>query len=273
MSDFLFTTRRRAPGELRAELERWLGPVTAACDEWHGDWGSLAVARGHHDREVVREDGRFVSVLVGEPVVRIAPEPAGTARGHGRRLAAHRLMQRGADQKWEKHFDGHFAALLLDTRDGGGLVLSDLASFIPLFQAVEGEGTLVVGTHVDAVARAAGRIALDPVSAADLLVNLSATYPHTLYRGVEQFPPAAARAFGRGGWSAEAHVYWRPREGGRFRAIGEAAEALRAAVADDVRAATAGFDTAGLLLSGGEDSRAVLGAVPGGVKVRAFVYA
>ncbi|HEU0014433.1 MAG TPA: asparagine synthase-related protein, partial [Longimicrobium sp.] len=213
------------------------------------------------------------SVVVGDPIARVAPEPAGTTRAHGRRMAVHRLLRKGPERQWQKHLDGHFAVLLVDHSDRTGFVLGDLASFIPLFQAADADGALVLGTHVDAVARAAGRTELDPVSAADLLVNLSSTYPHTLYRGVEQLPPAAARAFGPAGWSAEPHVYWRPRESERFRGIGEAADALRAAVAADVEAACADAEHVGLLLSGGEDSRAVLGAVPRRVRVTAFVYA
>lgn len=115
---------------------------------------------------------------------------------------------------------------------------------------------------------------LDPVSAADMLINLSCTWPHTLYHGVRQLAPASVHAFGRDGkWVDDGAAYWRPLENNPYRSVNEAAAALRGAVMNDVRAAVQGESMVGLLLSGGEDARAVLGAVPEGVEVRAFVYA
>jgi asparagine synthetase B (glutamine-hydrolysing) len=132
----------------------------------------------------------------------------------------------------------------------------------------------VIGTHVDCVARAAARHgAVDPVSAADLLLNLTCAYPHTLFEGVEQFPPASTRRFGSLGWSAPARAYWTPSEANPYRTPAEAADALRSGFREAVGAACAGLDEVGLLISGGEDARAVLGALPAGLKVRAFVYA
>ncbi|HEX8692422.1 MAG TPA: hypothetical protein VF746_08395 [Longimicrobium sp.] len=275
MSDFVFSARRRAPGELRACLERYLAPVAADVEEHHGDWGSLAVALFPHDPgSVVVDDGRFLSVLAGEPVVRIAPEPAGLAWRGGRRRALHDLLKTERGLAWDDHLDGHFAVLGVDKDTGDGIVLTDLFAFIPLFTATDAEGALVVGTHVDAAARAAGRNRdVDPVSAADLAATLTCTFPHTLYRGARQAMPATARRFGRGGWVDAGRTFWRPEERNPFASVREAAAALREAVADDLRVTCDGLDEAGILLSGGEDSRALLGAVPPGVRVRPITYA
>nr|WP_240978493.1 asparagine synthase-related protein [Longimicrobium terrae] len=107
-----------------------------------------------------------------------------------------------------------------------------------------------------------------------MLINLSCTWPHTLYRGVRQLAPASVTSFDADGkWVDDGAAYWRPLEHNPYRNVGEAAAALRTAVTEDVRAAVQGERTVGLLLSGGEDARAVLGAVPEGVEVRSFVYA
>jgi hypothetical protein len=275
MSDFVLSTRRRPEGELRRALERYVGHVSVSVDERHGTWGSLAVARGPADpAEVVVEDGGWISVLVGDPVVRIAPEVAGLSRFGGRRRAVHALLRGGADAPWFQRIDSGFAALALDTAGGGGMIVTDAASFVPVFAATDGEGGWVAGTHVDAVARAAGRSGeIDPVSAADLLINLTCTWPHTLYAGVEQLPPATALPFDADGPSGEPRTYWRPLEANPYASPREAAIALRDAVVDQVAAICAGSPEVALLLSGGEDARAILGAVPDGVRVRAFVYA
>ncbi|HEX7240573.1 MAG TPA: asparagine synthase-related protein, partial [Longimicrobiaceae bacterium] len=128
-------------------------------------------------------------------------------------------------------------------------------------------------THLDAVARAAGRGGdVDPVSAADLLVNLTVAFPHTVFAGVEQAWPGTDRAFGSAEWAGPARTYWEPVERVVHASPADAAAALREGFAEGVRAACEGAAEVGLLLSGGEDSRAVAGAVPAGVAVRAFVF-
>ncbi|HEU4452283.1 MAG TPA: asparagine synthase-related protein [Longimicrobium sp.] len=275
MSDFLFSTRRRAPSELSQALERYLAPVAPEIVQHDGSSGSLAVARGLHDPpSVVMDDGRFLSVLIGEPIVRIAPESPGLSWRGERRRAVHDLLKSGGAIAWDDHLDGHFAALVVDRETGVGRVVTDLFAFIPVFVSTDAEGGVVIGSHVDAVARAAGRYRdIDLVSAADFTAALTCTFPHTLYRGVEQAMPATDRRFTTGGWNDAGRTFWRPEERNPFASPREAADALREAVRDDVRVVSEGLPEIGLLLSGGEDSRAVLGAVPPGVRVRSFVYA
>ena len=269
MSDFLFSTRTRAPGELRRALDRYLAPVTAACTEYHGSWGSLAVARAPHDPEPVCEDDGSLTVLVGEPFAQIGT--SGGAAAGALRPAVHDALKSGGE-RWEVVLDGPFAALSID-KQGGGRVLTDLFAWIPLF-AAELQGEVVVGTHVDAVAHAAGvRGDVDEVSAAELLSFFVITHPHTLYERVTQIGAGSERAFSAGGWSGAGRQYWRPDETDAFASPEDAADTLRAGLVRDVERACAGLDEIGVLLSGGEDSRAVLGAVPRGVKVRGFTYA
>lgn len=275
MSDFLFSTRRRPEGELRRALERYAGHVSVSVDERHGAWGSLAVARGPADPpEMVVDDGGWLSVLIGDPVVRVAPEPAGLSRLGGRRRAVHALLRGGPDAAWFERIDSGFAALAIDTARGRGMIVTDIGSFVPVYAARDPDESWIVGTHVDAVARAAGRNdEIDSVSAADLLVNLTCTYPHTLYAGAEQLPPATALPFDAAGVAGEPRAYWRPGEANPYASVRDAADALRTALTEQVGAICADVPEVALLLSGGEDARAVLGAVPADTRVRAFVYA
>ena len=277
MSDLLFSTARRPEGELRRALERYVGHVSVSVDERHGSWGSLAVARGPADPpEVVVQDGGWISVLIGDPVVRMAPEPPGLSRLGGRRRAVHALLRGGPDAPWSERMNSGFAALAIDTARGGGTVVTDVGGFVPVFttRGKDADGGWIAGTHLDAVARAAGRNAdMDPVSAADLLANLSCTWPHTLYANVEQLAPATALVFAADGARKDERVYWRPMETNLFASVRDAGAAVREALVEHVAAVCRGVDEVALLLSGGEDARAVLGAVPDGVRVKAFVYA
>jgi hypothetical protein len=271
VSDFLLATRPRPEGELRGALERYLGHVSAEIVEVHGTWGSLAVARAPHDPEPAMRDGRSLSVLIGEPMARLAPM-AGPAVEPAQRAWVHAALAESTKTAWEDALDGPFAALSVDPERGGGCVVTDLFAWVPVFEAYAGGG-LVLGTHPDAVARIAAAT-VDPVSAAELVAHLTITWPRTLHDGVTQVAPGTVRCFGADGWNDSGRQYWRPEERDDvYPTIHAAAEALRAALVEDVALAVRGVEHAGLLLSGGEDSRAVLGAVPAGVRVTGFTYA
>ncbi|HEX2079137.1 MAG TPA: asparagine synthase-related protein [Longimicrobium sp.] len=275
MSDFLFSPRPRRPGELKRILHHWLAPVVAEVAEYTGAWGTLAVARAAHDPGPVMEDARGITVLIGEPFARGGSLPAGPAVDPERRAAVHRLLLDGGEVGWEDRLDGPFAALAIDTAGGRGSIVTDLFAWVTVF-AAEPRGAdrpLVIGTHVDAVAEAAGaRGGIDPVSAVQLMGYLTISYPHTLYPAVRQAAPGSVRRFEADGWTDEGRTYWRPEERTAYASPDEAAEALRAALVEDVRLAVAGQERAGVLLSGGEDARAVLGAIPREVRVQAFIY-
>ena len=276
MSDFLFSSGRRADGELRGLLEQFLGATTASLREYHGAWGSLAVAACAHDHDPVVGDPRTISVLLGWPVLHNAPGlPPAPVLDQGRRAAVHRLLAESGATATASDLDGPFAALTIDLSDGSVTALTDRMGFIPLFVSAQSAGpaAVLVGSHVDTVALAAGRQGdIDPVAAADFVVHSSITYPGTLYHGVEQFPPAAERTCNGGAWTGPERVYWRPLEESPFRYLGRAARTLRRSFQTSVRHGCEGRDHVGLLLSGGEDSRSVLGAIPPGVRVDAFIY-
>jgi hypothetical protein len=269
VSDFLFSTRPCAPGALRDALGRFLSHASSEIVEEHGPWGSLAVARAEHDPQPVFRDDRHLTVLIGEPVAHL-PGGSGPAAEAPRRASIHRMLAEGGATAWDDVLDGPFAALSVDLERGTGSVVTDLFAWVPLF-AAESEGGLLVGSHVDAVAAVAGA-APDPVSVAEIVAHLTLTWPATLYDGVRQVAPGTERRFGSGGWGEE-RTYWRPEERFVYRSLDEAAMALRTALVRDVALAVRGRDEIGVLLSGGEDSRAVLGAVPRGVRVTGFTYA
>ncbi|HSJ15191.1 MAG TPA: asparagine synthase-related protein [Longimicrobiales bacterium] len=272
MSDFLFSSRRQAPGRLGSVLAHSLAAVPGTGAELHGEWGSLATLLPAHEAHALLERDGHISVLVGNPLVRLSDLPPRLLHVPPRRSRLHDLAAEPT-ARIEHVLDGHFALLDVDCASGAGRVILDRFGFVPLFAARPAAGGLLLGTHVDAVARAAECDALDPVSVADFVTSLSCTFPWTVYRGVRQLTVAAEHRFGRAGWSAPARVYWEPRERGTRGTFAAAAAELREAVCEGVAAATAHDGRAALLLSGGEDSRAVLGAVPAGVTVRAVSYA
>ena len=154
------------------------------------------------------------------------------------------------------------------------LAITDRFAFIPIFSSADSISShAILGTHVDAVASAAGRRGdIDLVSVADMLMTLTCTVPYSMYAGVTQQPPATAVRINRDGRSV-ATQFWQPVEYNRFRSLPMAAGTLRESMVADIARATEDADTVGLLLSGGEDSRSVLGAIPASKSIRAWTFA
>jgi hypothetical protein len=273
VSDFLFSSRRLPPRTLATHLEHFLGPIVTETTEYHGSWGSLAVARAPFDvRPVVECDGR-ITALIGDPVYHGDDHSA--LIDDATRLALHRELSYADLARTAARLDGHFAALTIDAATGHGALLTDRFCFVGAFHTTHLHGGgLVLGSHVDAVARAAGRGGdVDLVSAADFALHATSTFPWTLYEGVAQMLPGAIRTFCGRGWTEPPRVYWAPAEEAAFATVAEAGRALRAAMCADARAATAHTTNVDILLSGGEDSRAVLGAIPPDKRIRAVIYA
>lgn len=270
MSDFLFSSRRRPPGELAAVLARWLGHVAGVTREVHGEWGSLAVFLPPHEAHALVEENGRISVLVGNPLVRLPGLPPRLVHHAPRRERMHALAF-DPDSRLEHALDGHFALLAVDPA-GSSRVLTDRFAFVPVFEVTTGDGVLL-GTHIDALAHVAGCDVLDPVSIADFTVNITCTTPYTVYREVRQLDAGSEYRFGRAGRSVPVRCYWRPAEAAAPPSLAAAAGALREALCEGVAAAVDGDERAAVLLSGGEDSRVVLGAVPRRVRVRAATWA
>ena len=271
MSDFLFASRGRPPGVLRATLERYFASLPGTFAELHGRWGSLATFLPPHESHAPHDEAGTLSVLVGNPLVRLSGLPPRLLH-HGNRRARIHALGAAPDGGLEAALDGHFALLSIDRSTGAGRVLTDRFAFVPVFATAAPASGLVIGTHVDAVAAAAGCDALDPVSIADFVANLCGTFPYTVYRDVRQLAAATDHRFSEHAWTG-ARSYWQPAEAPDPGSFTAAATHLREALLEGVAAVTADVDQGGLLLSGGEDSRAVLGAVPREVRIRAVTYA
>lgn len=271
MSDIIYTARSRRAGELGAVLRRFPGLPRAELTEWSGPWGSLTTKLPDHEQHAYLSERGHTTVVLGSPVVRLSGLPAAPVVIGTRRGRLHAALA-APDFSPGDVLDGAFLVLRLDPGTGELRVITDRFGFIPVFRALDGAGRLVLGTHADAVAHAAGHTQPDLVSIADLVGNRSCTFPYTAYRGVEQLAPGCVHVFPLQGPTPAPQPYWQPREERRFASLRAAADALRQALQDSVKAACAGSDRVGLLLSGGEASRAVLAALPSGTNVQAFSY-
>ncbi|WP_184947385.1 asparagine synthase-related protein [Salinisphaera orenii] len=174
--------------------------------------------------------------------------------------------------QWDEDLDGPFAAVFVDQRKRTVTVVTDLMAFIPVYEGRHNRGS-VVGTHVDAVGALANSCELDHVSMAEFLVSGVVTYPYSCYREVRQLPPAAIATY-PGSGERTLVTYWIPEETPSPKySFGRCAKWLRLALKESARASFSDGDRPTVLVSAGEDSRAVLGAMPGGGHCDAVVFA
>ena len=175
---------------------------------------------------------------------------------------------------WDEDLSGPFAVLILDKGDQSVMVVTDLMLFLPVYEYAAGD-EIVLGTHVDAVARAARSGEIDTVSLADFVLHSVITWPYTSYKYIRQCKPAAVHGYActaGGAKPAGTNAYWEPADTPRFNSISEAANQLKEVVSGCIARVTVGMTHVGLLVSGGEDSRLMAALLPPHLKRDAFIF-
>jgi asparagine synthetase B (glutamine-hydrolysing) len=274
--DFLFSSR----GDDAHELAGLLEPIRRNRGEiltWRGDWGSLAcIANHYHGFAHVEDHGRITVVLGGPLFNDPVHERARLSGPDGGTRVIHDILRTRAPHgatDWYGLLNLPFAIVSVDTASGALTLVTDPWLHVPVFRAhtTSGAQAAVFGSHVECVARLAGRRDdVDPVSLVDYLVHMQIVWPHTIYDGVMQLPPGSE--WTRTGSDCSERQYWVPREKPWTLSLQDTAVRLRERLSRTVAAACAGCRDAGVLLSGGMDSRVVLGSIPPGVETVGYTF-
>jgi hypothetical protein len=270
MSDFLYSKKPQPPGRLAGEIRKIYHEDPPEIIEFHGTWGSLAASKGHYFGFDPVETEEFICVILGGPVLMFADNLfiGGSDRQAGTNMIL-KCWSSCTGIRWDEDVSGPFAALKVEKKACRLDLVTDLMSFIPIFEARNYE---FVGTHVDCVAGAAGLLGeKDEISMADFVLNGTVTYPHTIYQNVQQLQPGTT--FTRiAGAKFSKSIYWQPIEEDRFEDVVAAASFLADGLTSYIAQITSGLEKTALFLSGGEDSRTVLGMIPQNCKRDAFIF-
>ena len=275
MSDFLYSSRRQEPGDLAAALGTIRMHDAPPVREFHGPWGSLAVSENMYPAFQVLEDAGHICCVAGGPVLLFDGDvpPGDDASTAGTRRLRDRFLS--GNLRFETDLSGPFAMLLIDKTRGRIVVATDLMLFIPVYEYTGSDG-MMLSTHIDVLARASRQTdAVDCVSFTDFVLNDVVTFPYTMYARIRQCPPASVlgHAVEDGACRrTEAAEYWRPVEEKRFGGLDAAASAVRDAMVEYVERVVSGMDHVAHFLSAGEDSRAIAGLLPEGLRRDAYVF-
>lgn len=155
MSDFIFSSDRRSPGEIAGTLEAIYRVDVPDVSEYHGEWGSLGVSRSLYHGFQPLETDTHLFVVIGGPVLLFAGNDHLT--GDDPVAGTRRVLERwlSGSMQWDEDLSGPFAILSICKQGKTVTCITDLMLFIPVYRFLE-NGRLVLGTHPDAVAAAAG---------------------------------------------------------------------------------------------------------------------
>lgn len=274
MSDFIYCSNCQPKGRMSNLLSTIHNGQIPKCREYHGEWGSLAVFENHYWGFDVFEDTRYITGVIGGPIVKFKFKHESSDGSNYKTRAIFNRWITDGNIKWDEDLNGPFAAFCIDKINHTFQVVTDLLSFIPVYIARPADGTVVFGTHVDVVAEAAcENTCLDDTSIADFLIHRSVVFPFTFYRNVKQLYPATEYCYYQEqGRVIRGDYYWLPIETKTHRGFKRSAEDLRTYLTAHISDICNGCSEVGLLMSGGEDSRTVLAAIPGGVKKIGHIF-
>lgn len=275
MSDFIYSSVSKPKKDLVKCIQSIYHNDPPEVKEFHGDWGSLAVSKNLYNGFQPFETYRHIFVVIGGPVLCFRDNRFLT--GSNPVAGTQAIYERYFTGKicWDEDLSGPFAVLSIDKIDKKITGVTDLMMFIPVYNYLQ-NGKLMLGTHVDMLARTAGQLNhFDFASLVDFILNKVVTYPYTVYKHIKQCRPAAIMSFNlvSGDYQAgKSLIYWQPNELNPYAEIDEAAKALRRGLFDYITRVTEGMTKVAQFLSAGEDSRVIAGILPKTIKRDAFIF-
>lgn len=273
MSDYLFTSAAITASSLSKSLAAIYTSAPPESQEYHGPWGTLAVTQGHYHGFRPYENDQHLMVVIGGPVLYFRDNDFLVEEDSS--AATESIYNRwvvDGNIQWDEDLSGPFTILLIDKQDKAVTVITDLMAFIPVYSC-EKAGEIYLGTHVDALANAAGeQNSFDQASLADFVLNDVVTYPYTAYENLRQLAPSSEVMFSAASSALKVTSYWLPKEDNPYKTVQEAAEALRQGISGYVDRVTGKMTKVAQFISAGEDSRALSGMLPQWLQRDAFVF-
>lgn len=232
--------------------------------QYDQSWGSVIAQQSAGRWYAPAIDQRRTIFVVGRPVVR-GVELTGGPDALGQWILdtlGDRSLDEGASDV-NAQLSGMYA--IFEIAADRLCVLTDHLGFRPVYVARDGQGELLgIGTHVESLAHATGMQAdIDLVSLGELFTYSHISFPFTTRHAIRELDPCSVTKFSFADRVDEkSRVLWEPTEPDVFVGEAEIRQQLREALLEAGDDLTRGCECAAVLLSGGVDSRAVIGVIP-----------
>lgn len=273
MSDYIYSSNSQVEGVLTKQIQSIYTNSPPEVQEFHGEWGALAVSESRYSGFQPLETEEYIIVVIGAPVFYFRDN--NFLVGDDSSEATMAINQRWNLEnniQWDEDLSGPFTVLYIDKKTKCINVVTDLMSFLPVYYHQSKNG-LYIGTHVDALAITAKESQnIDITSLADFVLHDIITFPYTAYTNIKQMEPSCVTTFGSQINSPKMDFYWEPKEVNPYSNLKEASEALRQGLKGYVEHVTSKMDKVAQFISGGEDSRALAGILPSYLQRDAYVF-
>ena len=272
MSDFIFSNQQMEKGKLTKEIHSIYHEDFPEVDEFLGAWGILAISRNLYKGFQIFENTEFLCAVIGGPVLFFRDNSFLVQESETEGTEAILKRWQEGQMHWDEDLSGPFVVLIINKKNAEILCVTDIMSFIPVYIHQDLK-SLMLATHSDALARAAGQqFNMDVVSKVDFILHGIVTYPYTVYRNIAQIPPASIHFTRLGFHNLSSEFYWVPEESGSYASINKAGEDLRKAFQSYIEKATVGMTHIAQFISGGEDSRVLSAILPNEIDREAYIF-
>lgn len=234
-------------------------PATAAgrysASAQLGDWLSARVDSRYAPAHTHATHEAGITVLF-EGYLAAADEPPGSPAA----VVLARYLESGLDCL--PGLRGSYVGLILDGRTDQAHLFNDRRASRPLFCRQDAQRSLLIGPEVFQLASAEPALReIDPVAVCEFLLFASTYNDRTLFPGIRKLPPGSVMSLGPG--AVDLRRYWEIRIDADKPRVNESThtEQLLALFNQSTRRLLTGRSRPFLFLSGGIDSRVILGSL------------
>ncbi len=271
MSDFIYTNNQISKEAIAKSFKRVYNSNFLGFDYHYANGKTLAVSKNIYNGFQKFETDKHICAVLGGPVLSFRNNNFITQQNSNEGTKS--IYQRWIVEKnivWHKDLDGPFVVILFDKLSGELIIVTDILSFIPVFKSKIG----TISTHLNMIDDIENCTA-DEVSIADFIINDVVTFPYTIFKEVEQLFPASEHYFEvlEDNINHTYDNYWLPKEETHEDISLQTLKLrLRKGIKTYIDRILEASPKVGILLSGGEDSRAVLGMIPLKYPKDCFIY-
>jgi hypothetical protein len=244
----------------RSRLINRPGMANHLIDEFTYPWGNVLSQRSKGAWYAPASHDGVSHIPVGRPVVRGHEFHSSTT------AFADWVHQQGSIRDHGSAINDRLSGMyaIFECANDAVTVMTDHMGFRPVYCARNREGGLLgIGTHIESLAAATGlEKQIDLVSLGELCTHNHITFPYTTRVGIIELDPCSINSFDTNSNELQSNILWEPTEPSVFPSKTEIKGMLKEALVQAGQDITRGCSNAAVLLSGGIDSRAVIGVLP-----------